>query len=373
MVASSILFANPKIAEEIIKMGGKSLLECYQCGSCTAVCPITESIDVSFRRAIRYTQIGLNEKILGDITPWTCNLHGDCTDSCPRGASPSEVLAAIRRYQSGFFDPFGVSRWWNKTKLFEKLILYFVVFVISLSFYYFYYWNSLTGYISTEFFAVKDLSYPIAFSALFASLILFLSAKRAYRAFGGGKEYKVGFLSSIIKLTKFFIEVEKDALKVPEKRDRIIEHVFILLGLGFYTLILLFYLFSPSYFFIYPYGMILKFLGYFAAISLLYGFSSPLMKRLFARQKTHWYYKKFTHSTDWMSLIAFFPVALLYLAILILNDISYYYFSYILYIVVLSLIVPILLLEVPFGKHNHWLYKVLAYYIAARKGFFKEG
>ncbi|MEM3589275.1 MAG: hypothetical protein QXE25_05480, partial [Nitrososphaerota archaeon] len=52
-----------KITDVIIRLGGDGIMKCYQCGSCTAICPISEDYLISFRRSIKYAQLGLDKKI----------------------------------------------------------------------------------------------------------------------------------------------------------------------------------------------------------------------------------------------------------------------------------------------------------------------
>jgi len=44
-----------------------------------------------------YAQWGLAEKALGDPAIWLCHGCGDCTERCPKGARPGDLMAALRR------------------------------------------------------------------------------------------------------------------------------------------------------------------------------------------------------------------------------------------------------------------------------------
>jgi heterodisulfide reductase subunit C len=92
------------LTEDLIKLGGEDLIICYQCGSCTAICPLSEVYNISFRKSIKYAQLGLEDKILSDTTPWLCYACGECSDSCPRNAKPTNILASIRRYLTMKYD-----------------------------------------------------------------------------------------------------------------------------------------------------------------------------------------------------------------------------------------------------------------------------
>lgn len=99
---------NINFIKEIGKFGGASLTKCFQCGGCTAICPVGNESGTFPRRVIRYVQLGLADKVRRSLDPWLCFYCGECSDTCPRGADPGEAMMAIRRYQiakNGWFKP----------------------------------------------------------------------------------------------------------------------------------------------------------------------------------------------------------------------------------------------------------------------------
>jgi heterodisulfide reductase subunit C len=86
------------------KYGAFDVEACFNCGNCTAVCPMT-SDDATFpRRLIRYAQVGMREELLSSKELWTCYYCGECSDTCPRQAEPGEFMAAARRYAVASYD-----------------------------------------------------------------------------------------------------------------------------------------------------------------------------------------------------------------------------------------------------------------------------
>ncbi len=87
---------DPEFTRDVIALGGKTLKKCYQCATCSVVCPHSPDENPFPRREMIWAQWGLKEKLLKDPNIWLCHQCNDCSEYCPRGAKPGEVLAAIR-------------------------------------------------------------------------------------------------------------------------------------------------------------------------------------------------------------------------------------------------------------------------------------
>ena len=81
---------------QIIGLDAPDLSLCYQCGTCTAVCPISTSDNAFPRKEMVWVQWGLKERALGNASIWLCHQCGTCNAYCPRDAKPSNVMAALR-------------------------------------------------------------------------------------------------------------------------------------------------------------------------------------------------------------------------------------------------------------------------------------
>ena len=95
---------DPALLPEMKKYGAFDVDACFNCGNCTAVCPLSEG-DATFpRRIIRYAQVGMKDELLSSKELWTCYACGQCSETCPRQAEPSEFMAASRRYATASYD-----------------------------------------------------------------------------------------------------------------------------------------------------------------------------------------------------------------------------------------------------------------------------
>jgi quinone-modifying oxidoreductase, subunit QmoC len=83
---------------EIIGLDAADLSVCYQCGTCTAVCPVSPVDNPFPRKEMVWVQWGLKGRALGNSSIWLCHQCGTCNSYCPRDAKPSNVMAALRQY-----------------------------------------------------------------------------------------------------------------------------------------------------------------------------------------------------------------------------------------------------------------------------------
>jgi quinone-modifying oxidoreductase subunit QmoC len=92
--------ANPDVGfiKEISALGGQDLKKCFQCATCSVVCPLSPDTKPFPRKEMIATSWGLKDRLVGNGDIWLCHNCGDCSTKCPRGAKPGDVLAALRAY-----------------------------------------------------------------------------------------------------------------------------------------------------------------------------------------------------------------------------------------------------------------------------------
>jgi len=81
--------ADPSLLLELKKYGDVNIEACFNCGNCTAICPLSTDETPFPRNNIRRLQLGLREQMLVSVDPWLCYYCGDCTETCPRQAEPN--------------------------------------------------------------------------------------------------------------------------------------------------------------------------------------------------------------------------------------------------------------------------------------------
>lgn len=85
----------------IIEYGGDGILKCVQCGACSSVCPgVRAGFPMLCRLLIKKLQEGMLEEIIEETSSWGCQACNRCTEVCPQGVRPQEVVFAFRRYQA---------------------------------------------------------------------------------------------------------------------------------------------------------------------------------------------------------------------------------------------------------------------------------
>lgn len=78
---------------------GESVFRCYQCGKCTAGCPLAEEMDVPPSQILRLLQLGieeLEEAAVGAFSPWLCLTCETCHARCPQEVDLPKIMEFLR-------------------------------------------------------------------------------------------------------------------------------------------------------------------------------------------------------------------------------------------------------------------------------------
>ena len=108
---------DPSFLSELRKYGAIDIEQCFNCGNCTAICPLSTDLTPFPRNNIRSLQLGLEDRLEASIDPWLCYYCGECSDTCPRQAQPAEAQMAMRRWLIGRYDWTGLARRFYTSKI----------------------------------------------------------------------------------------------------------------------------------------------------------------------------------------------------------------------------------------------------------------
>ena len=98
MAKAALIEPDLDFKQQILGLGAHDLTSCYQCGTCSVICPISSATDPFPRKEMIWVQWGLKDRLMADSTVWLCHQCGVCNTYCPRDAKPADVMAAVRDY-----------------------------------------------------------------------------------------------------------------------------------------------------------------------------------------------------------------------------------------------------------------------------------
>jgi len=89
---------DPKFKYQISKApGAENIMLCFQCGTCTADCPIARfSSFYKPRRIARMVQFGLKDRLLSNQDLWLCSTCYACIDHCPQDVEVASIVRVLR-------------------------------------------------------------------------------------------------------------------------------------------------------------------------------------------------------------------------------------------------------------------------------------
>lgn len=79
---------------------GESVYKCYQCGKCSAGCPLASEMDTPPSQIMRLLQLGrpeADEEALRAFSPWLCLTCETCGSRCPQENDVPRVMEFVRQ------------------------------------------------------------------------------------------------------------------------------------------------------------------------------------------------------------------------------------------------------------------------------------
>ena len=97
---------HPFLTEVLALRGGQDVLECYQCGTCSASCPALVDMVHGPRRIMYMIQNGMEKEVLSSPDIWRCVSCYSCMNRCPRGIEITILFSELRRLaiQKGYVE-----------------------------------------------------------------------------------------------------------------------------------------------------------------------------------------------------------------------------------------------------------------------------
>ena len=358
--------ANPKLIDELEVYGAEDVSNCYHCGNCSAACPFSKAPYTIPRRSMRSLQMGLEEKLKGELEPWLCYYCGECSVQCPRGAEPGETMMSLRRWLTAKYDFTGISRLFYRSWRIELSAILLMALITAVGF-------LLVGFATGS---IDHYDGPKAFlhaggwssgvhlfdwgmAGVLLVLLLTNCARMWWFTMGRDKKLRPGigsYLRQGFQLPLHFM-TQKRYAECSHKRPWVL-HMILMFSYLIMLVLIMFFLAEMASgpgidWRVHAFGIL-------AALGLLGTVAFGMRGRL---KKTETHYKH-SHETDWIFLVLLFVVAFTGLLQFILHRSGQDVAANITYVVHMMGVVPMLVLEVPFSKWSHLAYRPLAMYFS---------
>ena len=360
--------SDPTLLADIRRYGKFDPTGCYQCGSCTLSCDLVGNSVTFPRKSIRYALLGLKAPLLGDLEPWICHDCGDCSIVCPRQAEPRISMATLRRFLSGQYERTGMaaklltSRAWYFGSLASAavvvvlLILCYHLWIVGLPL------SGLATPMGMEH-MFPIMTYYTLVVMFFPLLLLASRVHRVWLLTMGGKQRPRISLSVYAAEAWWYVyeSVTQSLMRKCPQKGRWLGHCILATGTVMMLTIKVFALRWFQTDNIYPLYNPQRWLGYIATAFILYGITDILIGRVQAKKEIY----KETRAEDMV-----FPFLLVLTAC---SGIATHIFRYtglalaahVTYALHVIIATPMLVVEMPFGKAAHMIYRPLALYFQA--------
>ena len=363
---------DPTLLAEVRRYGKFDVKGCFNCGSCTLSCDLAGDHASFPRRSTRHVLMGLRQVLNQGLDPWICHDCGDCSTVCPRQTEPREAMMTLRRYLASVYDWTGIASKINSSKAWHIGFLSFVgvFFLLLMGLYHVYGVKMpLSDFTSTSMgleHMFPMMTYFTLGVVLFPFFILMTNAFRMYWITVHRKEnIDSPFSQWLTEAKTFFLHffTYKKMAECPTEKGRWPKHL--LLGVG--CMVMLFLMVFLLRWFqtdrIYPVYHPQRWIGYLATAFLIFGTVDILVSRIKKEKEIH----KSSDFRDWNFPILLLATAVSGIVVHILRYSGLELATHYAYAIHMMIAVPMLVIEMPFGKWTHMIYRPLALYFQSLK------
>jgi ferredoxin len=374
-----IQLVNHHVKIDLLKFGVRDWNDCFNCGNCSAICKLTEEGFLFPRKVIKQAQLGLKDSMVANLDPWLCYYCGECSETCPRDANPAEIMMSMRRYLTSLYDWTGLSRKFYTSKFWEVGVVVSLFILVVLAFLVFLppdpdiftipsqfitlqggvMINNLIDGMRPEQF-VRIIEYSDWTMAVIIGGILITNIIRMFiLSIFRDRHYKVPFMAYFTEAWALIYHfVTQPKFSKCDRRKYWYGHFLLMSG---YTLMFIFIVVMLKKFQteeIHAWYHWQRLLGYYATFGILFFLAIVTYQRI----KKVDYKFKYSHASDWLFIVM--------LGLTTVSGIVLHFFritgmplaTYVTYVIHLAILVPMIVIEVPFSKWSHLAYRPFAIY-----------
>lgn len=357
---------DPTFIEKVKNLGAFDITACYNCGNCTAICPLSSEGHEFPRKLIRYSMLGMENRIISAPELWLCYYCGECTDTCPRQADPGGLMMALRRYA---ISKYSVGRiaglFYNRVTAALSWIILSLIALIGLLMF-------MNPNVSAD---EMRRSFPFCFiekgfihdaGLILGAIVIALALANLYimyKSISLGYSRKtrgsIGLWTKSLVLTLINEVAAQLRYTKCENKFRYIGHMSLFWGfVGLFIATITGFL-RDFYDIIIPPEVSLG-LGVVFGILLLYGSLYYMVGRFSKREA----YAKYSHHTDWVFLWLLFLTGITGFLVTIFRFMEYPFLTYA-FLLIHLVVVFDLLITAPFTKFSHAIFRPLAIWLSS--------
>lgn len=217
--------------------GGDTMKKCFQCATCSVACELSPKENAFPRKEMIQASWGLKDKLVGDPDIWLCHGCMDCSQQCPRGARPADLMSALRSYVYKFYAvPSFMGKALSSPNYLPALLIIPVILIFILTM------ITQGGDLSNINWAPHEFKYaefiahgPIEMLFVFGNILVFAMAYFGYKKYWDTMQANAegpvrnGFIKSAISVfVEFMLHRKFD--KCPTNSNRYYGHIFVIYG-----------------------------------------------------------------------------------------------------------------------------------------------